>query len=548
MPGLRGLRLPPAGFLFLLPFLLLLLLPAAPAPHRTSYKPVIVVHGLFDSSYSFRHLLEYINETHPGTVVTVLDLFDGRESLRPLWEQVQGFREAVAPIMAKAPQGVHLICYSQGGLVCRALLSVMDEHNVDSFISLSSPQMGQYGDTDYLKWLFPTSMRSNLYRICYSPWGQEFSICNYWHDPHHDDLYLNASSFLALINGERDHPNATVWRKNFLRVGRLVLIGGPDDGVITPWQSSFFGFYDANETVLEMEEQLVYLHDSFGLKTLLARGAIVRCPMAGISHTVWHSNPRLARHQSELLLRLVVLKSPKKGKDSQGVCSKQTLVVPLRYNESYSQPVYKPYLTLCSGRRVCSTYRTTYRVAWREVRREVQQTHAVCCQGWKKRHPGALTCDEAICAKPCQNRGVCIRPDQCECAPGWGGKHCHVGLVLGPDGRTCAEGAPEPPTSASILSVAVREAGQDERALRLEIHELRGRLERLEQWAGQVGAWVRAVLPMPPEELQPEQVAELWGRGDRIESLSDQVLLLEERLGACSCEDNSLGPGLKRQR
>ncbi|XP_028365619.1 lysosomal thioesterase PPT2 isoform X2 [Phyllostomus discolor] len=293
MLGLRGPGLPAAGILCLLSFLALLLLPTVPAPHRASYKPVIVVHGLFDSSYSFRHLLEYINETHPGTVVTVLDLFDGRESLRPLWEQVQGFREAVAPIMAKAPQGVHLICYSQGGLVCRALLSVMDEHNVDSFISLSSPQMGQYGDTDYLKWLFPTSMRSNLYRICYSPWGQEFSICNYWHDPHHDDLYLNASSFLALINGERDHPNATVWRKNFLRVGRMVLIGGPDDGVITPWQSSFFGFYDENETVLEMEEQLVYLRDSFGLKTLLARGAIVRCPMAGIAHTAWHSNHTL---------------------------------------------------------------------------------------------------------------------------------------------------------------------------------------------------------------------------------------------------------------
>nr|XP_045013075.1 lysosomal thioesterase PPT2 isoform X2 [Jaculus jaculus] len=293
-PGgsMQVLRVPrvPCAWVLLLPFLLLI---ATPAAHGASYKPVIVVHGLFDSSYSFRHLLEYINETHPGTVVTVLDLFDGRESLRPLWEQVQGFQEAVKPIMEKAPQGVHLLCYSQGGLVCRALLSVMEEHNVDSFISLSSPQMGQYGDTDYLKWLFPTSMRSNLYRICYSPWGQEFSICNYWHDPHHDDLYLNASSFLALINGERDHPNATAWRKNFLRVGHLVLIGGPDDGVITPWQSSFFGFYDANETVLEMEEQLVYLRDSFGLKTLLARGAIVRCPMAGISHTNWHSNRTL---------------------------------------------------------------------------------------------------------------------------------------------------------------------------------------------------------------------------------------------------------------
>ncbi|XP_036212267.1 epidermal growth factor-like protein 8 isoform X5 [Myotis myotis] len=176
-------------------------------------------------------------------------------------------------------------------------------------------------------------------------------------------------------------------------------------------------------------------------------------------------------------------------RESQGVCSQQTLLVPLRYNESYSQPVYKPYLTLCPGRRICSTYRTTYRVAWREVRREVRQTHAVCCQGWKKRHPGALTCEEAICAKPCLHGGACLRPDQCECAPGWGGKHCHVdvdecrasaalcshrclntagsftcgcprGLVLGPDGRTCLEGPPEPPTGASVLSVAVGGAGR----------------------------------------------------------------------------------------
>ncbi|XP_035151210.2 epidermal growth factor-like protein 8 isoform X2 [Callithrix jacchus] len=220
------------------------------------------------------------------------------------------------------------------------------------------------------------------------------------------------------------------------------------------------------------------------------------------------------------LLLLMSVKGAKGGslRESPGVCSKQTVVVPLRYNESYSQPVYKPYLTLCAGRRICSTYRTTYRVMWREVRREVQQTHTVCCQGWKKRHPGALTC-EAICAKPCLNGGVCIRPDRCECAPGWGGKHCHV----------------------------VREAENDERSLKREIRELRERLERLEQWAGQAGAWVRAVLPVPPEELQPEQVAELWGRGDRIESLSDQVLLLEERLGACSCEDNSLGPGLNHR-
>ena len=69
MLGLPERRLPSAEFLLLLPFLLLLLLllPTAPAPHRAAYKPVIVVHGLFDSSYSFRHLLEYINEVWQGT-------------------------------------------------------------------------------------------------------------------------------------------------------------------------------------------------------------------------------------------------------------------------------------------------------------------------------------------------------------------------------------------------------------------------------------------------------------------------------------------------
>lgn len=86
--------------------------------------------------------------------------------------------------------------------------------------------------------------------------------------------------------------------------------------------------------------------------------------------------------------------------------------------------------------------------------------------------------------------------------------------MLGLDGRTCTEGSPEPPTSASILSVAgerrergprggpgwwqgpgvvtlsfapVREAEQGERALRREIRELHGRLERLEQVSW--GAW-----------------------------------------------------------
>ena len=32
-----------------------------------------------------------------------------------------------------------------GALICRALLELMEDHNVHTFISLSGPQAGQYG-------------------------------------------------------------------------------------------------------------------------------------------------------------------------------------------------------------------------------------------------------------------------------------------------------------------------------------------------------------------------------------------------------------------
>lgn len=53
-------------------------------------------------------------QTHPGTNVTTIDMYDDMASLKPLWEQVDGFRKAVGPIMEEATDGIHLICFSQG--------------------------------------------------------------------------------------------------------------------------------------------------------------------------------------------------------------------------------------------------------------------------------------------------------------------------------------------------------------------------------------------------------------------------------------------------
>ena len=54
---------------------------------------------------------------------------------------------------------------------------------------------------------------------------------------------------LSLVCTHQFIIEAAKRKKNFLRIKQLVLIGGPDDGVIMPWQSSIFGFYDYNNNI-----------------------------------------------------------------------------------------------------------------------------------------------------------------------------------------------------------------------------------------------------------------------------------------------------------
>ncbi|XP_035683878.1 lysosomal thioesterase PPT2-A-like isoform X2 [Branchiostoma floridae] len=256
-----------------------------------AYKPIIIIHGIFDHASTFDNFSVAIKKAHPGTNVTIIDEYTELFSLYPMWEQVRGFQKTMAPIMQQAKDGVHIICYSQGGLICRGVLESMDDHNVDTFISLSSPLMGQYGDTEYLKYVFPHYLKENLYKVAYTSYGQDISISNYWNDPHHQDLYKENSVFLAVLNNQTaKNDKSKEYKNNFLKLKKLVLIGGPDDGVITPWQSSHFGFYDDNETVVEMKEQEVYQRDYFGLKTMDARGDVTTYEIPGVQHLNWHKN------------------------------------------------------------------------------------------------------------------------------------------------------------------------------------------------------------------------------------------------------------------
>ncbi|XP_020668724.3 epidermal growth factor-like protein 8 [Pogona vitticeps] len=267
-----------------------------------------------------------------------------------------------------------------------------------------------------------------------------------------------------------------------------------------------------------------------------------------------------------LLLVFLFRETLGQSKQTEGrVCARNMLRIPLTYNETYAKPQHQPYLKLCPGPRVCSTYRTTYRVATRQVRKEILQANIICCQGWKKRHLGDTKCEEAVCHKPCQNGGLCVRPNQCQCQPGWGGRYCHVdvdecrapvalcehrcvntagsyycqcdpGYALAPDGRSChvlptAQAAP-------MLGSKVQTLGIQE-TIPNEIQELQAKVEQLEE------RLERAISVLPPP-LEPTQLKELWNRLrylDQVESLSDQLLFLEEKLGDCACQNGKNGFG-----
>uniref|UniRef100_A0A3B3HRC0 palmitoyl-CoA hydrolase n=1 Tax=Oryzias latipes TaxID=8090 RepID=A0A3B3HRC0_ORYLA len=250
----------------------------------SSYKHVIIVHGILSGPNDLQTLSRFITEEHPSTKVTVIDLFNNMESIKPLWKQVHGVGKVIQRIMKKSPRGVHLLCFSQGGLICRGVLSVLPNHNVHAFIALASPLAGQYGVSQVMKSYYPSSAMDSVYFLCYNKFMQKrISLCNFWNDPHQQVKYLKHNNFLPLLNGRKPHSKMAEWRKNFLRIKKLVLIGGPDDDVIIPWQSSHL-------TVIVLE---FYREDTFGLRTLDARSDIIMCSCSGVKHSEWDSNQQV---------------------------------------------------------------------------------------------------------------------------------------------------------------------------------------------------------------------------------------------------------------
>ncbi|XP_022820486.1 lysosomal thioesterase PPT2 homolog isoform X1 [Spodoptera litura] len=254
-----------------------------------SYKPVVLIHGVMTGSASMELIKLRIEEQHPGTIVYNVNRFESWSSLETMWHQVLEIGMDIANISSRHPDGINLIGYSQGGLIARGIVETFPNVSVSTFISLSSPQAGQYG-AGFLHLVFPGLVKDTVYELFYSRVGQHTSVGNYWNDPYHQSLYESYSVYLPYINNHLPSAKSADFKKNLLRLKRLVLIGGPDDNVITPWQSSQFGYYNANETIIEMKAQDIYVEDKIGLRTLDETGRLHVVTVPGVNHFNWHMN------------------------------------------------------------------------------------------------------------------------------------------------------------------------------------------------------------------------------------------------------------------
>lgn len=210
-------------------------------------------------------------------------------------------------------KGYALICHSQGALLCRAVVELMDDHNVHTLISLSGPQLGVFGiPVGRIQHFYPET-RDLVFEFAYTPPFQDFlAEANFWHDPRPGEWplysprarYLAGNNFLPVVNNDPDwgtqgpgRPKAIIeegerYKANFLRLQRAVFTSSPADEQIIPADSAIWGFYgdSVKDGTVPLQKQKIWVDDWLGLRVLHETGRLQLISAPGVRHMDWVNN------------------------------------------------------------------------------------------------------------------------------------------------------------------------------------------------------------------------------------------------------------------
>jgi len=247
-------------------------------PLNATWRPVVLMHGLFASAEAMSHAQAWIEADFPGIHTLNVEIGDGKDSslLMDLNLQVEAFTKAVQadPLLAN---GFNLVAHSQGGLISRGFIERVNVPPVYNFITWSTPHQGVYGVPDFNALCpdTPCPWLNNIFDALLDgkgtePWLQKFiSFAAYWQDVMHYDAYLSNNIFLADINNQRPDKNAT-YAANLASLNTLALEWSFVDTIVVPNTSAWFEFFAVNETnkVIPLTQSDLYIQDWIGLKKL----------------------------------------------------------------------------------------------------------------------------------------------------------------------------------------------------------------------------------------------------------------------------------------
>lgn len=126
---------------------------AVPASANDTYTPVLLMHGINGAADDFNEMVTRLAAAHPGQELHALDVFSHALSFLPIWHQIPHITDVVRGLTENYTD-YHLICHSQGGIVCRALIETMEDHRIQNFVSVAGVQQGVRAIPDeYAKFL-----------------------------------------------------------------------------------------------------------------------------------------------------------------------------------------------------------------------------------------------------------------------------------------------------------------------------------------------------------------------------------------------------------
>ena len=159
------------------------------------FLPILLMHGVTADNNSMSDVKKYLAKYVPqGTLIYSVPSTNTETSLlMNMMDQVEDFASKVQELQNLYNfKNYHLICHSQGGLICRSFIQLYPNHGVKVFISLSGVQNGQFGIPGILSWEqewkknFPflwNLTKEEAFHFFYTDFFQKtMSVAGYWKD------------------------------------------------------------------------------------------------------------------------------------------------------------------------------------------------------------------------------------------------------------------------------------------------------------------------------------------------------------------------------